>query len=227
MDSPALPEGYSTRPHRVELDGCSIGLTLISNLDELLDELLAKGADHEDVRDERIPYWAELWPSALALGRHLIRAGRVQPGAQVLEIGCGLGLPGIVAGMLGAEVTFTDYLPDALDFARHNWAQNLGRPAQFRLLDWRAPEPELAADIVLASDVAYEKRAFPHLPNAFRTLCRPGGIILASDPCRSSAGEFYDHILPKEGFRVQAFPSQEIFNGHPFNIRVYEIALAR
>ncbi|MFT7512131.1 MAG: hypothetical protein ACI9QL_001338 [Candidatus Omnitrophota bacterium] len=39
----------------------------ITDLDRLLEEMIAKGDDHPDVRDERMPYWAELWPDAIAL----------------------------------------------------------------------------------------------------------------------------------------------------------------
>jgi predicted nicotinamide N-methyase len=215
-----LPPGYRTRPFELQLEGLPISLTLVENLDELLDELIAKGPAHEDVKDERIPYWAELWPAAMGLGRHLLRHGCIRPGMSVLELGCGLGLPGIVAGKCGAVPTFTDYLPDALAFARHNWEQNLDRPARFALLDWRDPDPAFAAEVVLASDIAYEKRAFPFLPQAFRTLCRPGGKVFVADPSRSSAPEFFDQ-LPAQGFDVDVFSYLEHYKGHPSRIQVY------
>ncbi len=166
MDASQPVPSFETSQTRLELDGHSIELTVLTNLDALFDQLIAKGPDHEDVRDERIPYWAELWPAAIALSRYLLETYPSLEGKNVLELGCGLGLPGIVAGLLGAEVTLTDYLPEPLDFARRNWEQNLSRPARFELLDWRNPQPALAADLVLASDIAYEKRAFNFLPYA-------------------------------------------------------------
>lgn len=214
---------FETSQTRLELDGHSIELTVITNLDALFDQLIAKGPGHEDVRDERIPYWAELWPSAIALSRYLLETYPSLEGKSVLELGCGLGLPGIVAGLLGAEVTLTDYLAEPLDFARRNWEQNLAHPARFDLLDWRNPDPALAADLVLASDIAYEKRAFPFLPHAFQTLCRPGGLILVSDPSRSASPELFQSLLPARGFAVQSIPYREERNGHVFQIQVYAI----
>ncbi|MEY4135106.1 MAG: hypothetical protein RL386_1456 [Bacteroidota bacterium] len=216
-------EGFIVRPLDLQIEHLQVHLSIVNNPGELLERLLAKGSDHEDVRDERIPYWAELWPAAIALSRHLIQKKLVRPDTPALEIGCGLGLAGIVAGLLGAEVTLSDYLPDALEFARLNWAHNLGRPARFEILDWRNPDPAMAAPLILAADVAYEKRAFPALPKAFRTLCQPGGLILAADPCRSSAHEFFGHILPEAGFEVRPFSYEELYNGHTFKIYVYEI----
>ena len=205
---------FETRNISITLEGLPLELSLVTNVDELMERLLAKGDDHEDVRDERIPYWADLWPSAIALSRFLIREKIIQPGMQVLEIGCGLALPGIVAGKLGADVVLTDYLPEALELARRNLSRNIpGREAGFELLDWRTPRRELAADLVLASDVAYETRAFDPLPNAFKTLCRPGGQIIISEPDRAMARAFLQ-ALTLEGF----FKEHTLINGRYDNL---------
>ncbi|MCB0611639.1 MAG: hypothetical protein KDD12_28215, partial [Lewinella sp.] len=132
-----FPLGFQTRQEVLDVEGLYVELSIITNTDELMDRLIAQGEQHEDVLDERIPYWADLWPSALALGRYLIQENIIRPGLTVTEMGCGLSLPGIIAGRLGASVTLTDYLSSALDFARHNWAQNLEEPAVFALMDWR------------------------------------------------------------------------------------------
>lgn len=205
---PNLPAEYRTRDIDLDLEGLRVRLTLVANTDELMDQLIAKGEAHEDVKDERIPYWADLWPSAIALSKYLVRGQLIRPGMRVTEIGCGLGLPGIVAGMLGAEVTFTDYLDGALQLVRHNWRQNVDRPARFEIMDWRDPNPAFSAELLLASDVAYETRAFEPLPHAFRTLCEPGGAILLSEPSREIAKPFLNS-LPDAGFSAET----QIFEG--------------
>ena len=43
------------------------------------------------------PYWMHLWPGALALARRLASVPALGPGARLLELGCGLGLPALVA----------------------------------------------------------------------------------------------------------------------------------
>lgn len=221
---PLPTPAYTTRDLALDIEGLPIHLSVITNVDDLVEQLLAKGDDHEDVRDERIPYWADLWPSALALGRHLVRSAIIQPGMTVTEIGCGLALPGIVAGRLGAEVTLTDYLPEALDFARRNWDRNIDRSVHAALLDWRQPDPVLAADLLLASDVAYERRAFDFLPQAFRTLCRPGGTILVSEPNRPMAADFFQ-TLPDQGFTVQTFPYRGTLERLTYRVNVYALRL--
>jgi predicted nicotinamide N-methyase len=126
---------HQTTLHTITLCNREIRLQEISNSDELFNRLIALGPDHEDVKDERTPYWAELWPSALALAQHILETNAIPVRASVLEIGCGLGLPGIAAGLTGASVIFTDYLQDALDFAQANWKLNNHSPATFTLLD--------------------------------------------------------------------------------------------
>lgn len=212
-----------TLRHTLNLEGLTLQLDSLTNFDELFDELLAKGEDSEEVRDERIPYWADLWPSAVALSRYLVQSGIVTPETTVIEIGCGLGLPGIVAGKLGAkEVLFTDYLEEALGYARHNWELNCRGPARFERLDWREPNPAMAADLVLASDIAYETRFFPFLPPAFKTLCKPGGRILFSEPGREVARVFLD-TLPEMGFEVNKTILKGELNKLPYAVSIYEL----
>ena len=62
--------------------------------------------------EEFLPYWAELWPSGLALARHV--AARELRGLRVLELGCGLGLPALAAALRGADVLATDWAEDAI-----------------------------------------------------------------------------------------------------------------
>lgn len=215
-----LLDKYELRTLDLEVEGLIFRLSLVSNTDELMEQLLAKGEDHEDVVDERIPYWADLWPSAIALSRYLLREGLVLPGSNVLEIGCGLALPGIVAGRLGGRVTLSDYLEEALLLARHNWKQNLEATATFRRMDWRDPDPALAADLVLASDVAYELRAFEPLARAFEVLCRPGGSIVVSEPNRAIARSFLD-ALQLEGFDKQRTVVTGRYDGLDYGVNIY------
>src|SRR6476469_123472 len=72
--------------------------------------------------EEFLPYWAELWPSALALARAV--GARSLRGARVLELGCGLGLPSLVAAVAGGRVTATDWSPDSIAMTLRNAERN-------------------------------------------------------------------------------------------------------
>ena len=146
-------------------------------------EALLDEADFE--HDERLPYWADLWPSATALARYL--DGQNLSGVRAVELGCGVGLPTVVALLRGAKVTATDHYRAALDFTRYNARVNLGNVdgLQARILDWHAPKNGFSGfDLVLAADVLYEKRNVEALVGLIPTLLSPGGEALISDPGR-------------------------------------------
>jgi predicted nicotinamide N-methyase len=188
-----------------------------------MEDLLAKGEDHEDVRDERLPYWAELWPSAIGLTKYLLASDRIRPGVRVLEMGCGMGLPGIAAAKRGGEVTLTDYLDDALEMARLNWNLNHDSQPDLCLLDWRHPDPAMASDVVLASDVAYEERNFQPLIDALLALVKPGGCAMLSEPSRAIAQPFREK-LESLGLSVSKTEIPVKFLHLSNRVVVYEVA---
>jgi len=213
---------YKTQKETVEIGGLIFQLVKVTNIDELYLELINKGNDHEDVKDERIPYWADLWHSAIALSQYIVKSNIIHKNTNVLEVGCGLGLPGIVAGRFSDHVTFTDYIKEPLEFAEYNWKLNNDHLAQFEILDWRKPDPSFASDIVLASDVAYEKRSFKYLLHSFKKLTKPGGCILMSEPNRQFTREFFRNLKEKDF----TFSSDEYtirYNGINTRVNVYEI----
>jgi predicted nicotinamide N-methyase len=195
-----LKRRFSLRKHVVDIGPRQIEFLLPHDMDDMLAQLAGHPPDHPDVQDERLPYWAEIWPSAVALARFLPAWDLPRGDQRTLEIGCGVGLPGIVAASRGANVTWTDYLPDALAFAALNAWRHLGNCPDVQWMDWRDPQLELAADLVLAADVVYETRAFEPLIRLFDALLRPGGAVLLAEPQRSTARGFFGS-LSRHGFR--------------------------
>jgi predicted nicotinamide N-methyase len=136
----------------VALNGREVVLLRPRDAEALLDDAAFAA------RDEFVPYWADLWPSARLLARTI--AGRALRGARVLELGCGLGLPSLAAALAGGRVLSTDWAPEAIDAVRRNAAHN-GIALDAALCDWRdLPDSLLEApwDLVIAADVVYERR---------------------------------------------------------------------
>ncbi len=139
--------------------------------------------------DEFMPYWAELWPSGLALARRL--AGRALHGARVVELGCGLGLPSLVAARGQGRVLATDWSQAALDRLRDNAAAN-GLALQTLRVDWATPaalQRRAPFQLVLAADVLYERRNVSLMLSLLPTL---GAEIWLADPGRSFTEAFLD-----------------------------------
>jgi predicted nicotinamide N-methyase len=165
-----------------------------ASVDDLLDE-----EDFE--HDERLPYWAELWPSAISLARYLSRQDLTD--LRAVELGCGVGLPTVVALDRGAQVLATDHNESALDFVAHNTRANLGREPGTALLDWFSPGLDGLPpfDLVFAADVLYERRNVWALADLVPKLLAPGGEALLTDPRRPLAPSFLD-AMEARGFRV-------------------------
>lgn len=151
--------------------------------------------EEEYERDERLPYWAELWPSGRVLAAEL--AGRPLADLRVVELGCGLGLPSVVAALRGARALATDWYEEALAFARAN-ARAAGVRLDTLAVDWRRPPAGLLAgapfDLVVGADLCYEERNGPALAALLPRLLGPGGEAIVADPRRPHAAGLLDRL---------------------------------
>ena len=221
---------WLSRKYRIEMHPITVGsrdfqLFVLKDVDQLLDQLAAAAPDDIALKDERLPYWAEIWPSSLALSRFLLENASSLKNMVTLEIGCGLGLSGIAAAAAGALVTISDYQEDALRIAELNWLLNVGASPPAALMDWRKPDLKKRFRVILASDVAYEKRFFWPLVETFRTLLLPGGHVYLSEPNRSIARRFFS-LLQEEGFSFHKKSIPVNFRGKEVAISVYDIHYA-
>ena len=145
-----------------------------------------------DADEEYPPYWAELWPSSVALARAVTAAKPA--GARVLELGCGLGLPSIAAALGGAHVLATDRSPDALGFTTYNAGLN-DVAVEVEVCSWAQPESVLARapwDLVLAADVLYLHRGLADLDDLLPRLVDGTGEVWLADPGRPPAAAFLE-----------------------------------
>jgi ETFB lysine methyltransferase len=180
----ALTRRFRTSIEDATVDERTFSILKPANPDDLIRE-------EDFVKDERLPYWADVWPSSIVLAEKLLElkgAGRT-----ALELGCGVGLSTLAATSAGFDVLSTDYYEDALDVTRANVFRNLGTIARTRMVDWRHfPEDLGRFDLVFASDVLYEKEYAELLPLLLRRLLVPGGIALIADPGRVAAPTFVE-----------------------------------
>ena len=135
---------------------------------------------------EYVPFWTDLWPAARMLAKVLIHEP-LPAGAETLEIGCGLGLAGIVALTRGLRVTFSDYDTAALAFAAHNARLNGFTDFRVLRLDWRQPPQDLRVPVVLGSDLIYEVSSVEPLVGLLGRVLQPGGLALVTDQERVPA----------------------------------------
>jgi predicted nicotinamide N-methyase len=216
VNSQELLSRFDAITSHVEINGESYALVHPRNADDLIDEAKFN-------HDERLPYWADVWPASIALAR----AVRVIDGStlSLLELGCGVGLVAAAALRAGFDVTVSDYYDDALGFARLNGLNNSGRAPQTLALDWRElPESIPAFDFVVAADVLYERPYGPIVARTIATTLTAEGRALIADPGRVGSPEFFaalhDVGLKHVGASVVNVP----LHGRDQAITVHEVA---
>jgi predicted nicotinamide N-methyase len=174
--------GFTARCDAVAVGAEEIALWSVDDLERYVDrDALLRADDPPDP-----PYWAHCWS-----GAHVL-AARVPPRAgRVLEIGCGLGLPGVVAARRGARTVFVDRIAAPLAFVRETLRTN-DLDASLVVGDvlaapWRDP-----FDLVLAAEILYDRAAFPTLARALAGSLAPNGRVLLADGHRIDTATFYN-----------------------------------
>lgn len=187
--------------HTLHIANHRISLRIPESVDPYLDELANRPAHDFAVADEQLPYWAELWPSAWALAQFILQERPFPTGARVLELGSGVGLGGISAGLLGADVVMTDLHNKALNLSAENWRFNLDLPPHTAMMDWRAPDPSQTADWIIASDILYETRWLEPVHQTLLTCLKPFGTAFIAEPRRNVARPFFETMIPAGPWR--------------------------
>jgi predicted nicotinamide N-methyase len=213
--APSIPAKFPLVTADIDIAGRVWQITAVQNQDALLD-----GADEL----EHFPYGFLLWEAAVGLARMLAAEPGLAAGRRVLELGAGVGVPGIVARSLGAQVWQTDHQAGALALAQRNAQQNgVGGITQF-LADWRSWTDTARYDVILGADIMYERAIYFYLERIFEQCLAPGGRLLLSDPGRPQAMEFAA-LLEKHGWRMDMETQIVLLDEQGQENRPVEVAL--
>lgn len=191
--------GYPATPVDFTHGTVAVSLYRVSRLEDHVDR-------ESLLRDDRAaepPYWAHLWVGAIGLARRLAESS-APSGRRVLDLGCGLGLPGIVAAALGAEAWCVDRVPAALEFAAASAERNhLAPKVRCVLLDFMNEELGADFDLILAAELVYDPQSYRPLCDFLDRHLRHGGEIHLTDAFRSDAVSFFTELRSRgfEGTR--------------------------
>jgi predicted nicotinamide N-methyase len=148
--------------------------------------------NQDDIFD-RFPLWAKIWEASLVLADYL--AGlEPRPNKKILEIGCGLGLVGIIAASFGHRVVMTEVDEHALTFARANILLNHVTNIEVMGLDWTDPMAGESFDTIVGSEIAFRETDFKPLSDLFKTYLGAGGEIVLAEGIRETSLKFMKHL---------------------------------
>ncbi len=171
-----------------------------------------------------MPYWADIWPASVAMARNILRGERLS--GRALDLGCGLGVAGVAAGMHGAAVTFADRESDALAFARFNAEQNGVAEFDTQCHDWSKEAVEGPFELILLADVTYQSSAWQPLVRQLHHSLAPNGRALHADPGRDVSTGFLGHAL-RNGLVMETEFQETSVHGKRHRLRLATLRLAK
>jgi len=220
----SLPD-YTKGP-RQRLDVEALGRTWRLDRTGDMETIWENMSREEFGEDERMPYWAELWPASIMLLQWLGRnQGRIA-GRTCLDIGCGLGLTAIAASALGARVVGMDHQWPAVYFSRENAGLNNVAQPLWAQMDWCAPAFKPGSfDFIWGGDIVYETRFYHPLTALFRECLAPGGAIWLAEPRRSVSRPVWER-LAADGFAVRKLLTEPVpVEGYHVTVNLWEMTL--
>lgn len=218
--------GHLVQHEHIDVGGRSYELLTPARGEALLDD---PAVIERFERDEYMPYWAMLWPAAVMLADIVATWEAVPQAAReesptVLELGCGLGLVGMVAAARGYRVTVSDVDTDALAFAAENVRRNGLPKVTTREIDWRTGRLDLRVNRILAADVLYEERNLKPVAEFVRLHLARDGFALVCDPNRRTA-ETFAQVVQASGLKVATtrITHREAGRANPIGGRVFRL----
>jgi predicted nicotinamide N-methyase len=182
---------FSARLTAVNVQDAAVALWQVEDLESHVDRAALLAADDP----AEPPYWAHLWSGATVLA-----AAVPHDAGRVVEIGCGLGLPGLTAAQRGAtSVAFVDRESTPLAFVRESLRANRLGDAMCLVADFTRPPFRGPFDVVLGAEIVYDRAGFGALADALAALAGPAGRVLLADGRRIDTREFYP-ALERAGF---------------------------
>lgn len=190
--------GFATRNLTVSIGGHAYRLRVLSDRQQFADPD-GHGA-RLGISSAQWSLFGQLWPSERLLAQAMSRADIA--GKRVLELGCGIGLASLVLQRRGAEIVASDIHPLAESFLAYNAALNALPALHYRQLRWDQPLPTLGEfDMIIASDVLYERDHADLLSRVVERHARPACEVLITDPGRGQSTAF-TRRLDAQGFTV-------------------------
>ena len=211
---------YRTKIEQRKILDKTFVLETIFDLDEAIELLCDSLGDHPDpFAEDKCPYYGVLWPAAEGLVELLVKNQVRLKQKKIIEVGCGLAFPSMIASHLKLDILATDFHPGVADFLERNLCHN-SLTLNYKRFNWRDPVDEIGQfDIVMGSDVLYEPRHPSDVAMGFKRLLNPGGEVWLSDPGRGYLQKFVDQMT-ELGFKYE-FEPQPVRDFEMYNFRFY------
>jgi len=161
------------------------------------------------------PLFGIVWPSGEVLAHHMLDYEIA--GKRILEVGCGIGLSSLVLNQRRADITATDYHPEAGRFLSENVRINQGQVIPFVRTGWGDDDQLLGEfDLIIGSDLLYEQA---HAELLSRFIDRHADLhcaVVLVDPGRGNHARFSKRMVALGYSHSQQPPATTAYLDKPF-----------
>ena len=197
----------------VEFDKTDIHLCTLRNKQEFHDP---EGiAEKLGICSASWPIFGVIWPSGLVLAHFIFNYETNSK--RILEIGCGMALSSLLLNKKCADITATDYHPEANTFLQRNALLNKDKAIAFEQTDWADNDDNLGLfDLIIGSDLLYEDSHIELLGAFIEAHSKPSCEVIIVDPGRGRKNKLSTR-MEKFGFSsTQHKPAQTDYLDHEF-----------
>ena len=163
------------------------------------------------------PYWAKVWPSAIALHNVLQKHPSLIKDKTVLELGAGIGLPSLLMANEANAIQVSDYNSEAVELLRKNIAHLQLQNVQALQMDWNNLPENIDPEVIILSDVNYDPTQFETLTKLIEKFIHQGSTVILSTPQRIMASPFVQKL---EGYIIERHEALVDENGIPKEISI-------
>jgi predicted nicotinamide N-methyase len=142
------------------------------------------------------PYWAKVWPAAIAMSEFIDANQNLVAGKSVIELAAGLGLPSLTSAAAAKTVICSDYLSEPLEIVQQSIQFNRCSNVICKMLNWNNLSTDLQTDVLILSDINYNPKDFNQLQKVIHRFLEQGTTIILSTPQRIAGKSFITPLLP-------------------------------
>jgi predicted nicotinamide N-methyase len=158
------------------------------------------------------PFWAKTWPAAYELASFLRDEPQWVEDKNVLELGAGSALPSFAVAQIVSGMIVSDHAAEAVELMEKNIAHLGLHHVKAMQLDWNDLPENIAADVLLLSDINYDSGQFGQLLTLINRFLEKGTTIILSTPQRINITSFAEALAP--------FTRQSFLRGEAGTIRI-------
>mgnify|MGYP000645428792 CR=1 FL=1 len=167
------------------------------------------------------PMFGVIWDSSRVLA-HLMSTYQID-NIRILEVGCGIALASIVLNHRQADITATDHHPEVENFLLENIALNHGKELPFFRVGWDDEDNGMGLfDLIIGSDLLYEKEQVNSLARFIHQHSKPDGTVILVDPGRGFHAQFSKKMVTLGFSHSQRKPNDINALSKPFKGRILQ-----